>query len=57
MSLEFNINEDANLLLLSEVQKKLDRIALGGGTDKIKKQHEEGKLTARERISFLIDKN
>ena len=57
MNLEFNINEDANLLLLSEVQKKLDTIALGGGADKIRKQHEEGKLTARERISFLIDKN
>lgn len=28
---------------------------LGGGEDKIKKQHEKGKLTARERIHFLLD--
>lgn len=29
--------------------------ALGGGQDKIDKQHEQGKLTARERIELLVD--
>ncbi len=29
----------------------------GGGEDRIKKQHEKGKLTARERIDLLLDKN
>jgi len=34
-----------------------DRIAsLGGGVDKIEKQHESGKMTARERIEMLLDK-
>ena len=33
-----------------------DRIAsLGGGTAKIEKQHESGKMTARERIDMLWD--
>ena len=34
-----------------------DRIAsLGGGIEKIEKQHESGKMTARERIDMLLDK-
>ena len=34
-----------------------DRLAsLGGGVDKIEKQHESGKMTARERIEMLLDK-
>ena len=34
-----------------------DRIAsLGGGTAKIEKQHESGKMTARERIDMLLDR-
>ena len=34
-----------------------DRIAsLGGGVEKIEKQHESGKMTARERIGMLLDK-
>ncbi|MBQ0155070.1 MAG: acyl-CoA carboxylase subunit beta [Bacteroidales bacterium] len=36
---------------------EFSRIAeLGGGQDKIDKQHEQGKLTARERIDVLLDK-
>uniref|UniRef100_A0A7V3RF41 Acyl-CoA carboxylase subunit beta n=1 Tax=Mesoaciditoga lauensis TaxID=1495039 RepID=A0A7V3RF41_9BACT len=35
--------------------KRRKTIQLGGGEDKIKKQHEEGKLTARERIAALVD--
>src|SRR5277367_3218346 len=39
--------------------KRLDdlneRALLGGGVDRIKKQHESGKLTARERIDLLLD--
>ena len=37
---------------LSELEKKLKA---GGGTDKIEKQHESGKLTARERIALFFD--
>ena len=37
------------------MQRKMDVIALGGGQKKIDKQHELGKLTARERIDMLLD--
>jgi 3-methylcrotonyl-CoA carboxylase beta subunit len=57
MNLEFNKNEDVNKLLLSEMRKKLAQVHLGGGKKKIEKQHADGKLTARERINYLIDKN
>jgi 3-methylcrotonyl-CoA carboxylase beta subunit len=55
--LNFNKNEDAYRLLLSDLRRKLDQIHLGGGKKKIAKQQEEGKLTARERIDYLIDTN
>ena len=32
-----------------------DRIALGGGASKLKRQHDQGKMTARERLDFLFD--
>ncbi|MEO5674834.1 MAG: acyl-CoA carboxylase subunit beta [Chitinophagales bacterium] len=54
--LQLNKNEDANLLLMSEVRQRLDKIKMGGGKKNIKKQHEKGKLTARERIEYLLDK-
>jgi acetyl-CoA carboxylase carboxyltransferase component len=55
--LTFNKNDDAYRLLLSDLRRKLDQIHLGGGKKKIAKQHDEGKLTARERIDYLIDTN
>lgn len=55
--IEFNKNEDAMLTAVSDIQYKLEKIALGGGKERIAKQHEEGKLTARERIKTLIDEN
>ena len=57
MNLDFNINEDKMKLLVSEMNQKLNKIYLGGGKEKINQQHKKGKLTARERIDFLIDKN
>jgi acetyl-CoA carboxylase carboxyltransferase component len=54
--LQFNKNEDANLLLLSEVRTRLEKIKLGGGKKNIAKQHERGKMTARERVNYLLDK-
>ena len=54
--LEFNKNEDALKLLLTDVKNRLDKIKLGGGSKKIDKQHAQGKLTARERIAALLDK-
>jgi len=43
-------------MLLSDIRQKLDKIKLGGGKKAIEKQHEKNKLTPRERISYLIDK-
>lgn len=37
------------------LNEKRDRIALGGGASKLKKQHNQGKMTARERLDFLFD--
>lgn len=37
------------------LQAKIDESRLGGGQARIDKQHEKGKLTARERIHFLLD--
>lgn len=44
-------------LLLSQMNHRLEKIKLGGGTKRIEKQHSKGKLTARERVDFLIDKD
>src|SRR5689334_4908783 len=56
MNIEFNRNEDAMKLSLSVVQKRLDKIYEGGGKKSIQKQRERNKLTARERIDYLVDK-
>lgn len=55
--LEFNKNDDKMRLLISEMEQKLQKIYLGGGKSRIEKQHQQGKLTARERIDFLKDKD
>lgn len=57
MNLKFNKNEDKNKLLISELNKKHNAVKLGGGSEKIKKQHDKGKLSARERINYLFDPN
>ncbi len=41
--------------LIAGLEQLEDHLRLGGGAKKIDKQHSEGKLTARERISKLID--
>jgi acetyl-CoA carboxylase carboxyltransferase component len=57
MNIEFNKNEDKMQLLISAMEKKLEKIYLGGGKSKIEKLHEQGKMTARERIAYLLDEN
>jgi acetyl-CoA carboxylase carboxyltransferase component len=57
MNIEFNKNEDAIKLSLSTMQKRLEKIYEGGGKKSIQKQKERNKLTARERIDYLIDKD
>jgi 3-methylcrotonyl-CoA carboxylase beta subunit len=53
--LEFNKNEDANKLLVSELKRKKKAIDLGGGKSRIEKHKAKGKMTARERIDYLLD--
>lgn len=55
MDLQQHKNEDANKLLWSKAEMILNKIKLGGGKKNIEKQHEKGKLTARERLDFLFD--
>lgn len=54
--LEFNKNEDQFKQLVSHLHTKEKKTRLGGGEKKIDEQHQKGKLTARERIEYLIDK-
>jgi len=55
--IEFNKNEDIFKQLVYQLQVKEKKTKLGGGEKKIDEQHQKGKLTARERIQYLIDKN
>lgn len=57
MDLEFNKREDINKLKLSEIKKTLTKIKLGGGEKALQKQRDQGKMTARERLDYLFDKN
>ena len=55
MDINFNKNEDHNKLLVSELTKRLVKVKLGGGTKRIEKHHAKGKMTARERVDYLLD--
>ncbi|HEY5825517.1 MAG TPA: carboxyl transferase domain-containing protein [Cyclobacteriaceae bacterium] len=57
MDLEFNKNEDQLKQLCSQLKTKSKKAALGGGEKKIEEQHQKGKLTARERVAYLTDKD
>src|SRR3990167_7162757 len=57
MDIEFNKNEDVMKQLISGMERRLEKIYLGGGKARIDKLHEQGKMTARERIAYLIDKD
>lgn len=57
MDLEFNKNEDQNKLKLSDLNRLVGDIKKGGGEKRLQKQRDEGKMTARERIDYLLDKN
>lgn len=55
MDINFNKNEDHNKLLLSDLKGRFATIKLGGGQKRIEKLHAQGKMTARERIDYLLD--
>ncbi len=55
MDIKFNKNEDHNKLLLSDLKKRLIKVKLGGGEKSMEKHRGKGKMTARERIDYLLD--
>lgn len=55
MDIKFNKNEDHNKLLASDLKKRLVKVHAGGGKKRIEKHHAKGKMTAHERIDFLLD--
>lgn len=55
MDINFNKNEDHNKLLLSDLKQRFAKVRVGGGEKRIEKLHAEGKMTARERIDYLLD--
>jgi acetyl-CoA carboxylase carboxyltransferase component len=57
MDINFNKNEDFNKLQVSALKKKLLNVHKGGGKKNIEKHKAKNKLTARERITYLLDKN
>jgi 3-methylcrotonyl-CoA carboxylase beta subunit len=48
-------NQDSLPQLIQILNQKYDQVKLGGGLKKMEAQHKKGKLTARERIDYLID--
>ena len=56
MNLEFNKNEDAMRLTVSQMKQRHAQVSLGGGKKAMDKAKEKGKMSPRERIDYLIDK-
>ena len=57
MNIDFNRNEDVMKMALSNIKNLLHTIEGGGGKKAVLKQKEKNKLTARERIEYLRDKD
>lgn len=55
IDIEKSKNQDAMQLLVAKMKHRLQKIYLGGGEKRIAKQHQKGKMTARERIDALLD--
>lgn len=55
--LEFNKNEDHMRRLVSTMKQRMAIIEQGGGKKSIEKLRQRNKMTVRERINYLIDKN
>ena len=53
--IEFNKNEDHNRELLRQLEGKITQVRQGGGERSTKKHRAKGKMTARERIDYLLD--
>ncbi len=57
LDIGFNKNEDCLLQAISKLNFKLEEIELGGGKKRLEKLKAQGKMSARERVDYLIDEN
>src|SRR5688572_18449793 len=57
MNLDLNRNEDLMKKSLSLLRQRIAEVSLGGGKKAVEKQREKQKMTARERIDYLCDKD
>jgi 3-methylcrotonyl-CoA carboxylase beta subunit len=57
MNLDLNRNEDLMKKSLSLLRQRITEVSLGGGKKAVEKQREKKKMTARERIDYLCDKD
>jgi 3-methylcrotonyl-CoA carboxylase beta subunit len=55
INIEASKNEDAMMMAVSAIKYQLVKIYEGGGKKKLDKEREQGKMTARERVSYLLD--
>jgi len=55
--IDFNKNDDQMRLLVSKMNQKLAKVFEGGGKKRIEKLHEQGKMSARERVTYLLDED
>ncbi len=55
INLEQSKNDDSLRLKIAKLQRRLDKIHLGGGKKQLEKQRNAGKMTARERVAYLLD--
>jgi 3-methylcrotonyl-CoA carboxylase beta subunit len=57
MNLEFNKNEDAMKLALSQLKQRKSKIEEGGGKKALEKAKAKNKMSPRERVKYLLDKD
>ncbi len=57
IDIEFNKNEDLMKQSVTQLNAKWEKIKLGGGEKRIAAHKAKGKMTARERIAYLLDKD
>ncbi len=55
INIESEKNMDAIKMMVSNMNRRLDKIQEGGGAKRLEKLHKEGKMSARERIEYLLD--
>ncbi len=57
IDIELNKNEDVHQLAIAKLNRRLEKVYLGGGKKRIERHHSRGKMTARERIAYLLDED